>query len=128
MKNDARGRLSVDDERKTHRPGAVVHHSGKDETKGRVVPVHSHSDAEYRIRREGRQAPLSTMKDAEELKEPHRFTRVELYRRCNHVVVGMPRPPVELEPEEAGTRENHAALWVVSVRNSAAKCISVIGE
>ncbi|HDH8517044.1 TPA: AAA family ATPase [Escherichia coli] len=105
----------------------VVHHSGKDETKGArgSSAFRASLDAEYRIRREdaGSEALViscTKMKDAEELKEAAYDLRVvELFTDADGelitslVVVDKPRPPVELERiEEAGNKtENHTALW-----------------
>ncbi|HCS5506620.1 TPA: DNA primase, partial [Escherichia coli] len=105
----------------------VVHHSGKDETKGArgSSAFRASLDAEYRIRREGADSEAlviscTKMKDAEELKEAAYDLRVvELFTDTDGelitslVVVDKPRPPAELERiEEAGNKtENHAALW-----------------
>ncbi|OYD32523.1 helicase RepA family protein [Escherichia coli] len=113
--------------RRTGATVLVVHHSGKDETKGArgSSAFRASLDAEYRIRREdaGSEALViscTKMKDAEELKEAAYDLRVvELFTDADGelitslVVVDKPRPPVELERiEEAGNKtENHAALW-----------------
>ncbi|WP_236451982.1 helicase RepA family protein, partial [Escherichia coli] len=113
--------------RRTGSTVLVVHHSGKDETKGArgSSAFRASLDAEYRIRREGADSEAlviscTKMKDAEELKEAAYDLRVvELFTDTDGelitslVVVDKPRPPVELERiEEAGNKtENHAALW-----------------
>ncbi|EHC5799868.1 AAA family ATPase [Escherichia coli] len=113
--------------RRTGATVLVVHHSGKDETKGArgSSAFRASLDAEYRIRREGADSEAlviscTKMKDAEELKEAAYDLRVvELFTDADGelitslVVVDKPRPPAELERiEEAGNRtENHAALW-----------------
>ncbi|EOK2603128.1 helicase RepA family protein [Escherichia coli] len=113
--------------RRTGATVLVVHHSGKDETKGArgSSAFRASLDAEYRIRREGADSEAlviscTKMKDAEELKEAAYDLRVvELFTDTDGelitslVVVDKPRPPVELERiEEAGNKtENHAALW-----------------
>ncbi|OEI62797.1 DNA primase [Escherichia coli] len=113
--------------RRTGATVLVVHHSGKDETKGArgSSAFRAALDAEYRIRREGADSEAlviscTKMKDAEELKEAAYDLRVvELFTDTDGelitslVVVDKPRPPVELERiEEAGNKtENHAALW-----------------
>ncbi|WP_339130112.1 helicase RepA family protein, partial [Escherichia coli] len=113
--------------RRTGATVLVVHHSGKDETKGArgSSAFRASLDAEYRIRREdaGSEALViscTKMKDAEELKEAAYDLRVvELFTDADGelitslVVVDKPRPPVELERiEEAGNKtENHTALW-----------------
>ncbi len=113
--------------RRTGATVLVVHHSGKDETKGArgSSAFRASLDAEYRIRREdaGSEALViscTKMKDAEELKEAAYDLRVvELFTDADGelitslVVVDDPRPPVELERiEEAGNKtENHTALW-----------------
>lgn len=113
--------------RRTGATVLVVHHSGKDETKGArgSSAFRASLDAEYRIRREGADSEAlviscTKMKDAEELKEAAYDLRVvELFTDADKelitslVVVDKPRPPVELERiEEAGNKtENHAALW-----------------
>ncbi|AYL86472.1 putative prophage protein [Escherichia coli] len=113
--------------RRTGATVLVVHHSGKDETRGArgSSAFRASLDAEYRIRREGADSEAlviscTKMKDAEELKEAAYDLRVvELFTDTDGelitslVVVDKPRPPVELERiEEAGNKtENHAALW-----------------
>ncbi|EHP4115638.1 AAA family ATPase [Escherichia coli] len=113
--------------RRTGATVLVVHHSGKDETKGArgSSAFRASLDAEYRIRREGAGSEAlviscTKMKDAEELKEAAYDLRVvELFTDADGelitslVVVDKPRPPVELERiEEAGNKtENHTALW-----------------
>lgn len=113
--------------RRTGATVLVVHHSGKDETKGArgSSAFRASLDAEYRIRREdaGSEALViscTKMKDAEELKEAaydlrvvELFTDAEGELITSLVVVDKPRPPVELERiEEAGNKtENHTALW-----------------
>ncbi|ECI2683701.1 AAA family ATPase [Salmonella enterica subsp. enterica serovar Reading] len=105
----------------------VVHHSGKDETKGArgSSAFRAALDAEYRIGRENSDvtalvAACTKMKDAEEpkesaydLKSVEVFTDTDGEEIVSMVVIDVPRAPAELERiEEAGNRtENHAALW-----------------
>ncbi|MGC7955988.1 helicase RepA family protein [Salmonella enterica] len=105
----------------------VVHHSGKDETKGArgSSAFRAALDAEYRISRENSDvtalvAACTKMKDAEEpkesaydLKSVEVFTDTDGEEIVSMVVIDVPRAPAELERiEEAGNRtENHAALW-----------------
>ncbi|ENJ5773991.1 AAA family ATPase [Escherichia coli] len=113
--------------RRTGATVLVIHHSGKDETKGArgSSAFRAALDAEFRIRREGAGSEAlviacTKMKDAEELKEMACDLReVELFKDeggeliTSLVLEDKPRPPVELERiEEAGNKtENHAALW-----------------
>ncbi|MCO7827804.1 helicase RepA family protein [Escherichia fergusonii] len=105
----------------------VVHHSGKDETKGArgSSAFRAALDAEYRISRENSDvtalvAACTKMKDAEETKESaydlksvEVFTDTDGEEIVSMVVIDVPRAPAELERiEEAGNKtENHAALW-----------------
>ncbi|EED7497042.1 AAA family ATPase [Salmonella enterica subsp. enterica serovar Newport] len=105
----------------------VVHHSGKDETKGArgSSAFRAALDAEYRIGRENSDvtalvAACTKMKDAEEPKESAYdlksvavFTDTDGEEIVSMVVIDVPRAPAELERiEEAGNKtENHAALW-----------------
>lgn len=105
----------------------VVHHSGKDETKGArgSSAFRAALDAEYRISRENSEvtalvAACTKMKDAEEpkesaydLKSVEVFTDTDGEEIVSMVVIDVPRAPAELERiEEAGNKtENHAALW-----------------
>ncbi|HAU9720402.1 TPA: AAA family ATPase [Escherichia coli] len=105
----------------------VVHHSGKDETKGArgSSAFRAALDAEYRISRENSEvtalvAACTKMKDAEEpkesaydLKSVEVFTDIDGEEIVSMVVIDVPRAPAELERiEEAGNKtENHAALW-----------------
>ncbi|EDT6460682.1 AAA family ATPase [Salmonella enterica subsp. enterica] len=105
----------------------VVHHSGKDETKGArgSSAFRAALDAEYRIGRENSDvtalvAACTKMKDAEEPKESAYdlksvavFTDTDGEDIVSMVVIDVPRAPAELERiEEAGNKtENHAALW-----------------
>ncbi|MCL0891278.1 AAA family ATPase, partial [Escherichia coli] len=105
----------------------VVHHSGKDETKGArgSSAFRAALDAEYRISRENSDvtalvAACTKMKDAEEpkesaydLKSVEVFTDTDGEEIVSMVVIDVPRAPAELERiEEAGNKtENHAALW-----------------
>ncbi|ENB2643131.1 AAA family ATPase [Escherichia coli] len=105
----------------------VVHHSGKDETKGArgSSAFRAALDAEYRIGRENSDvtalvAACTKMKDAEEpkesaydLKSVEVFTDTDGEEIVSMVVIDVPRAPAELERiEEAGNKtENHAALW-----------------
>ncbi|MCZ5153541.1 helicase RepA family protein [Escherichia coli] len=113
--------------RRTGATVLVVHHSGKDETKGArgSSAFRASLDAEYRIRREGADSEAlviscTKMKDAEELKEAAYDLRVvELFTDTDGelitslVLEDTPRPPVERERiEEAKYKtENHVALW-----------------
>ncbi len=113
--------------RRTGATVLVIHHSGKDETKGArgSSAFRAALDAEYRIRREGAGSEAlviacTKMKDAEELKEMACDLReVELFKDeggeliTSLVLEDKPRPPVELERIEyvANKTENHAALW-----------------
>ncbi|EEX2837133.1 AAA family ATPase [Escherichia albertii] len=105
----------------------VVHHSGKDETKGArgSSAFRAALDAEYRISRENSDvtalvAACTKMKDAEEpkesaydLKSVEVFTDTDGEEIVSMVVIDVPRAPAEMERiEEAGNKsENHAALW-----------------
>ena len=105
----------------------VVHHSGKDETKGArgSSAFRAALDAEYRIGRENSDvtalvAACTKMKDAEEpkesaydLKSVEVFTDTDGEEIVSMVVIDVPRAPAELERiEEAGNKtENHTALW-----------------
>ncbi|WP_126716036.1 helicase RepA family protein [Escherichia coli] len=105
----------------------VVHHSGKDETKGArgSSAFRAALDAEFRISREHSEATAlvaacTKMKDAEEpkesaydLKSVEVFTDPEGEEIVSMVVIDVPRAPAELERiEEAGNKtENHTALW-----------------
>ncbi|EHW4533488.1 AAA family ATPase, partial [Escherichia coli] len=105
----------------------VVHHSGKDETKGArgSSAFRAALDAEFRISREHSEATAlvaacKKMKDAEEpkesaydLKSVEVFTDPEGEEIVSMVVIDVPRAPAELERiEEAGNKtENHTALW-----------------
>ncbi|HFU7988882.1 TPA: helicase RepA family protein, partial [Escherichia coli] len=105
----------------------VVHHSGKDETKGArgSSAFRAALDAEYRISRENSDvtalvAACTKMKDAEEpkesaydLKSVEVFTDTDGEEIVSMVVIDVPRAPAELERiEEAGNKtENHTALW-----------------
>ncbi|EOW3049172.1 AAA family ATPase, partial [Escherichia coli] len=113
--------------RRTGATVLVIHHSGKDETKGArgSSAFRAALDAEYRIRREGAGSEAlviacTKMKDAEELKEMACDLReVELFKDeggeliTSLVLEDKPRPPVELERIEyaANKTENHVALW-----------------
>ncbi|EPR7282033.1 helicase RepA family protein [Escherichia coli] len=105
----------------------VVHHSGKDETKGArgSSAFRAALDAEYRISRENSDvtalvAACTKMKDAEEpkesaydLKSVEVFTDTDGEEIVSMVVIDVPRAPAELERiEESGNKtENHTALW-----------------
>ena len=113
--------------RRTGATVLVIHHSGKDETKGArgSSAFRAALDAEYRIRREGAGSEAlviacTKMKDAEELKEMACDLReVELFKDeggeliTSLVLVDKPRPPVERERIEYAKNktENHVALW-----------------
>lgn len=130
--NDARDmgafiRGCDDLKRRTGATVLVVHHSGKDETKGArgSSAFRAALDSEFKIHREGGDSEAlviacTKMKDAEEPKEAAFDLRVvELFTDpdgelvTSLVVVDVPRPPIEAERiEEAGNKtENHAALW-----------------
>ena len=113
--------------RRTGATVLVIHHSGKDETKGArgSSAFRAALDAEYRIRREGAGSEAlviacTKMKDAEELKEMACDLReVELFKDeggeliTSLVLEDKPRPPVERERIEYAKNktENHVALW-----------------
>ena len=113
--------------RRTGATVLVVHHSGKDETKGArgSSAFRAALDAEYRISRENSDvtalvAACTKMKDAEEpkesaydLKSVEVFTDTDGEEIVSMVVIDVPRAPAELERiEEAGNKtENHTALW-----------------
>ncbi|EDW9125258.1 AAA family ATPase [Salmonella enterica subsp. enterica serovar Braenderup] len=105
----------------------VVHHSGKDETKGArgSSAFRAALDAEYRIGRENSDvtalvAACTKMKDAEEpkesaydLKSVEVFTDTDGEEIVSMVVIDVPRAPAELERIEYAKNktENHVALW-----------------
>lgn len=114
----------------------VVHHSGKDDTKGArgSSAFRAALDAEFNIRREGDGGAIiltcTKMKDAEEPKQAaFDLHPVELFTDrdgeliSSLVVQDMPREAREPDPELADIKHltgNHAALWQ-SIRSRKAK-------
>ncbi|EOB4988551.1 helicase RepA family protein [Salmonella enterica] len=114
----------------------VVHHSGKDDTKGArgSSAFRAALDAEFNIRREGEGGAIiltcTKMKDAEEPKQAAFDLRtVELFTDRDGEIVSslvvrdIPREARELDPELAEIKNltgNHAALWQ-SIRSRKAK-------
>lgn len=114
----------------------VVHHSGKDDTKGArgSSAFRAALDAEFNIRREGDGGAIiltcTKMKDAEEPKQAAFDLRpVELFTDrdgeliSSLVVQDLPREARDLDPELADVKHltgNHAALWQ-SIRSRKAK-------
>lgn len=114
----------------------VVHHSGKDDTKGArgSSAFRAALDAEFNIRREGDGGAIiltcTKMKDAEEPKQAaFDLWPVELFTDrdgeliSSLVVRDIPREARELDPELAEVKNltgNHAALWQ-SIRSRKAK-------
>ena len=114
----------------------VVHHSGKDDTKGArgSSAFRAALDAEFNIRREGDGGAIiltcTKMKDAEEPKQAAFDLRpVELFTDrdgeliSSLVVQDLPREAREPDPELADIKHltgNHAALWQ-SIRSRKAK-------
>jgi len=105
----------------------VVHHSGKDDTKGArgSSAFRAALDAEFSVRREGEGGAIvltcTKMKDAEEPKQAA-FDLVELdlfqdrdgETVSSLVVRDVPREPQGVDPELEGVKHltgNHAALW-----------------
>ncbi|MBL5901665.1 AAA family ATPase [Lelliottia amnigena] len=114
----------------------VVHHSGKDDTKGArgSSAFRAALDAEFSVRREGEGGAIvltcTKMKDAEEPKQAA-FDLVELdlfqdrdgETVSSLVVRDVPREPQGVDPELEGIKhlsENHATLWQ-SIRSRKAK-------
>lgn len=104
----------------------VVHHSGKDESKGArgSSSFRAALDAEYRISREGKGGALiiacTKMKDAEEpetkaydLKVVELFTDADGEHITSLSLVDKPRDPQESDEIEfiANKTDNHTALW-----------------
>ncbi|HII3144451.1 TPA: helicase RepA family protein [Citrobacter braakii] len=105
----------------------VVHHSGKDGSKGArgSSAFRASLDAEYSVRREGDGGAIilscTKMKDAEEPKEAAFDLRgVELFTDSDNdmvaslVVLDIPREAREIDPDLEKARnltDNHAALW-----------------
>lgn len=105
----------------------VVHHSGKDDSKGArgSSAFRAALDAEYSIRREGEGGAIvltcTKMKDSEEpqqaafdLRTAELFTDSDGELVCSLVVRDVPREPREVDPELADIKHltgNHAALW-----------------
>lgn len=105
----------------------VVHHSGKDETKGArgSSSFRAALDAEFNVKREGEGQALilscTKMKDAEEPeRKAYDLRTAELYTDedgemvCSLVVRDVPREAKEVDPELAGVEkltDNHMALW-----------------
>ncbi|AFP69890.1 TPA: helicase RepA family protein [Enterobacter kobei] len=114
----------------------VVHHSGKDDTKGArgSSAFRAALDAEFNVRREGDGGAIiltcTKMKDAEEPKQAAFDLRtVELFTDrdgeliSSLVVQDLPREAREPDPELADIKHltgNHAALWQ-SIRSRKAK-------
>lgn len=105
----------------------VVHHSGKDGSKGArgSSAFHAALDAEYNVRREEDGGALilscTKMKDAEEAPEAAfdlctvmLFTDSDGEAVCSLVVRDVPREPNDIDPDLANVQNltgNHAALW-----------------
>lgn len=105
----------------------VVHHSGKDDTKGArgSSAFRAALDAEFNVRREGEGGAIiltcTKMKDAEEpraaafdLREAELFTDRDGEPVASLVLRDTPREPQEPDPELAEVKHltgNHAALW-----------------
>lgn len=105
----------------------VVHHSGKDDTKGArgSSAFRAALDAEFNVRREGDGGAIiltcTKMKDAEEprpaafdLREAELFTDRDGELVASLVLRDTPREPQEPDPELAEVKHltgNHAALW-----------------
>ncbi|WP_340621533.1 AAA family ATPase [Xenorhabdus siamensis] len=105
----------------------VVHHSGKDESKGArgSSAFRAALDVEYRISREGKKGgalvmTCTKMKDAEELEtKAYDMRVVELFTDkdgeniTSLVLVDRPRDPVEEEDigHVSNKTDNHTALW-----------------
>lgn len=114
----------------------VVHHSGKDDTKGArgSSAFRAALDAEFNVRREGDGGAIiltcTKMKDAEEprpaafdLREAELFTDRDGETMASLVLRDTPREPQEPDPELAEVKHltgNHAALWQ-SIRSRLAK-------
>jgi hypothetical protein len=114
----------------------VVHHSGKDDTKGArgSSAFRAALDAEFNVRREGDGGAIiltcTKMKDAEEPKQAAFDLRpIELFTDrdgeliSSLVVQDLPREAREPDPELADIKHltgNHAALWQ-SIRSRKAK-------
>lgn len=114
----------------------VVHHSGKDDTKGArgSSAFRAALDAEFNVRREGDGGAIiltcTKMKDAEEprpaafdLREAELFTDRDGETVASLVLRDTPREPQEPDPELAEVKHltgNHAALWQ-SIRSRIAK-------
>ncbi|WP_447841262.1 helicase RepA family protein [Enterobacter ludwigii] len=114
----------------------VVHHSGKDDTKGArgSSAFRAALDAEFNVRREGDGGAIiltcTKMKDAEEPKQAAFDLRpVELFTDrdgeliSSLVVQDLPREARDIDPELADIKHltgNHAALWQ-SIRSRKAK-------
>lgn len=105
----------------------VVHHSGKDDSKGArgSSAFRAALDVEYSVRREGEGGAIvltcTKMKDAEEpspaafdLRTVELFTDSDGEMVCSLVVRDVPRTPQEVDPDLAGVSNltgNHATLW-----------------
>lgn len=105
----------------------VVHHSGKDDTKGArgSSAFRAALDAEFNVQREGEGGAIiltcTKMKDAEEprpaafdLREAELFTDRDGELVASLVLRDTPREPQEPDPELAEVKHltgNHAALW-----------------
>ncbi|EIQ0071669.1 AAA family ATPase [Salmonella enterica] len=105
----------------------VVHHSGKDDSKGArgSSSFRAALDAEFNVRREGDGGAIiltcTKMKDAEEpppaafdLRESELFTDRDGEKVASLVVHDVARKPRDVDPELADVNKltgNHAALW-----------------
>ncbi|EDU0171265.1 AAA family ATPase [Salmonella enterica subsp. enterica] len=105
----------------------VVHHSGKDDSKGArgSSSFRAALDAEFNVRREGDGGAIiltcTKMKDAEEpppaafdLREAELFTDRDGEKVASLVVHDVARKPRDVDPELADVNKltgNHAALW-----------------
>ncbi|MFQ3393698.1 helicase RepA family protein [Enterobacter mori] len=114
----------------------VVHHSGKDDTKGArgSSAFRAALDAEFNVRREGEGGAIiltcTKMKDAEEpraaafdLREAELFTDRDGELVASLVLRDTPREPQEPDPELAKVKhlsDNHVAIWQ-SIRSRTSK-------
>ncbi|GAR27135.1 hypothetical protein NGUA07_04610 [Salmonella enterica] len=105
----------------------VVHHSGKDDSKGArgSSSFRAALDAEFNVRREGDGGAIiltcTKMKDAEEprpaafdLREAELFTDRDGEQVASLVLHDVPREPRDVDPvlaEVSNLSGNHAALW-----------------